>query len=123
MFKAKDKVYLNNKNIKSMDYKYYELFEIEKSIGKQVYQLKLSKKMKIYDVFYVSLLNHTQKQMKATYLHLHLLWLKKRINMRLRKFSTVKFIKRNCNILSNGWSILTAKTSELQKVTLQDCQS
>ena len=46
-FKAGDKVYLNSKNIKSMhlfkklNYKYYELFKIEKPVRKQAYQLKL----------------------------------------------------------------------------------
>ena len=39
-----------------MNYKYYELFEIEKLVGKQVYQLKLLKKKKIHNVFYISLL-------------------------------------------------------------------
>ena len=66
-FKAGDKVYLNGKNIKSihpskkLDYKYYGLFKIEKPIGKQVYQLKLPEKMKIYNVFYISLLESYTK--------------------------------------------------------------
>ena len=61
-FKAGDKIYFNSKNIKStrsfkkLDYKYYGPFEIEESVGKQAYQLKLSKKMKIHNVFHVSLL-------------------------------------------------------------------
>ena len=62
MFKTGDKVYLNSKNIESicpskkLDYKYYEPFKIEEPIGKQTYRLKLPKKMKIHDVFHVSLL-------------------------------------------------------------------
>ena len=61
-FKAGDKIYLNSKNIKSMclfkklDYKYYGPFKIEKPIKKQVYQLKLPQKMKIHNMFHVSLL-------------------------------------------------------------------
>ena len=62
MFKARDKVYLNSKNIKltclskKLNYKYYGPFEIKKSVKKQMYRLKLSEKMKIYDVFHVFLL-------------------------------------------------------------------
>ena len=61
-FKARDKVYLNSKNIKlthsskKLNYKYYEPFEIEKPVEKQAYQLKLSEKMKTHNIFYVSLL-------------------------------------------------------------------
>ena len=61
-FEAGDKVYLNSKNIEStclskkLDYKYYRLFKIEELVGKQAYQLKLPQKMKIHNVFYVSLL-------------------------------------------------------------------
>ena len=66
-FKAEDKIYLYSKNIESMclfkklDYKYYGPFKIEKPIGKQVYQLKLLQKMKIHDVFHVSLLESYTK--------------------------------------------------------------
>ena len=61
-FEAENKVYLHSKNIKStrpskkLDYKYYRLFKIEEPVGKQAYWLKLLKKMKIHDVFHVSLL-------------------------------------------------------------------
>ena len=61
-FKARDKIYLNSKNIKSthlskkLNYKYYRLFEIEEPVEKQAYWLKLPKKMKIHNVFNVSLL-------------------------------------------------------------------
>ena len=62
IFKTGDKVYLNSKNIKStrpfkkLDYKYYGPFKIEKPVGKQAYRLKLRQKMKIHNVFHVSLL-------------------------------------------------------------------
>ena len=55
-------VYFNSKNIKSMrlskklDYKYYRLYKVELSIGKQVYRFLLPLNIKIYNVFYVSLL-------------------------------------------------------------------
>ena len=61
-YKVKDIVYLNSKNIKStwlskrLDYKYHELYEVELPIGKQAYHLQLSLNMKIYNIFYVSLL-------------------------------------------------------------------
>ena len=66
-FKAGEKVYLNSKNIeltrpfKKLDYKYYGPFKIEKLVRKQAYQLKLPKKMKIHDVFHVSLLELYKK--------------------------------------------------------------
>ena len=62
MFKAGDKIYFNSKNFKlthpskKLNYKYYGPFEIEKPVGKQTYQLKLSNKMKIYNIFHISLL-------------------------------------------------------------------
>lgn len=66
-FKADDKVYLNSKNIdltkpsKKLDYKYYNLFEVEMPIKKQVYWLKLTPKIKMHNVFYVSLLEPCKK--------------------------------------------------------------
>ena len=44
------------RSFKKLNYKYYGPFEIEKPVGKQAYQLKLPKKLKIHDVFHVSLL-------------------------------------------------------------------
>ena len=41
---------------KKLDYKYYGLFKIEEPVRKQAYRLKLPKKMKIHNVFHVSLL-------------------------------------------------------------------
>lgn len=41
---------------KKLNYKYYEPFEIEKPVGKQAYQQKLSKKMKIHNMLHVFLL-------------------------------------------------------------------
>ena len=61
-FKARDKVYLNSKNIelicpsKKLDYKYYRSFKIEKPVRKQAYRLKLFEKIKIHNVFHVFLL-------------------------------------------------------------------
>ena len=66
-FKAGEKVYLNSKNIEStrsskkLDYKYYGLFEIKELVKKQVYRLKLPKKVKIHDVFHVFLLEPYKK--------------------------------------------------------------
>ena len=43
-------------SFKKLNYKYYGPFEIKELVKKQVYRLKLLKKMKIHNVFYVSLL-------------------------------------------------------------------
>ena len=61
-YKVGDKIYLNSKNIEStwpakkLNYKYYGPYTISEAIGKQAYKLKLLPSMKIYNIFYVSLL-------------------------------------------------------------------
>ena len=62
-FNIKNKVLLNFENIKitklfkKLNYKYYDLFEIEFFIKKQIYRLCLFKTFKsIHNVFHVSLL-------------------------------------------------------------------
>ena len=62
-FNIENKVLLNFRNIKitksfkKLHYKYYDSFEIELSIKKQTYRLRLFKTFRsIYNVFYVSLL-------------------------------------------------------------------
>jgi len=61
-FKKKNKIYLLRKNIKTqrlsnkLNFKKIRPFEIEEQIGKVNYKLKLSENIKIYSVFYVSLL-------------------------------------------------------------------
>ena len=61
-YKIRDIIYLNSKNIKLMqlskklDYKYYKLYKVEFFIGKQVCCLWLPPSIKIYNAFYVSLL-------------------------------------------------------------------
>jgi hypothetical protein len=61
-FNVEDKILLNFKNIhifessKKLDHKYYESFEIEESIEKQAYKLRLSHTFRIHNVFYVFLL-------------------------------------------------------------------
>ncbi len=62
IFNVVDKILLNFKNIhifkssKKLDHKYYESFEIEESIEKQAYKLRLSHTFRIHNVFHVSLL-------------------------------------------------------------------
>ena len=56
-----DRVWLNSKYIKTkqnwkLKAKFSEPFQILYSVRKQVYKLKLPKKWKIYNIFYVSLL-------------------------------------------------------------------
>ena len=56
-----DKVWLNNKYIKTkqnrkLETKFFGLFRVLHPVGKQAYKLELPRKWKIYDVFYVSLL-------------------------------------------------------------------
>ena len=56
-----EKVWLNSKYIKTkqnckLEAKFFGLFRVLHHVGKQAYKLKLPKKWKIYDVFYVSLL-------------------------------------------------------------------
>lgn len=62
-YNAGDKIYLNARNIrtrrpsKKLDYKYYDPYTIDKSVGKNAYRLLLSANMNsIHDVFHVSLL-------------------------------------------------------------------
>ncbi len=62
IFNVKDKILLNFRNIhifkssKKLDHKYYESFEIEEFIEKQIYKLRLSHTFRIHNVFHVSLL-------------------------------------------------------------------
>ncbi len=62
IFNVKNKILLNFRNIhifkslKKFDHKYYESFEIEEFIEKQVYKLRLSHTFRIHNVFHVSLL-------------------------------------------------------------------
>ncbi len=62
IFNVEDKILLNFKNIhifkssKKLDHKYYESFEIEEFIEKQVYKLRLFHTFRIHNVFRVSLL-------------------------------------------------------------------
>lgn len=62
-FSVGDKVWLNSKNIKTVqppkkfDYKYFKLFVVLKPIEKQAYQLDLPKTFwDVYNVFHISLL-------------------------------------------------------------------
>lgn len=67
LYNIEDKVFFNSKNIEStrplkkLDYKFYRSYKVEIPINKQVYRLKLLKNMKIYNIFYVSLLKSCQK--------------------------------------------------------------
>ena len=55
-------IYLNSKNIdsirptKKLDWKFYDFYTIIDRVGKVAYCLNLSASMKIYNIFYVSLL-------------------------------------------------------------------
>ena len=67
-FNIENKVLLNFKNIKitksfkKLNHKYYDLFEIELSIKKQTYRLRLLKTFRsIHNVFYVLLLKSHRK--------------------------------------------------------------
>ena len=57
-------VYLATKNItikrpsKKLDYKYLKLYKITKKISKNNYQLDLPSKVRIYLIFYISLLEN-----------------------------------------------------------------
>ena len=61
-------VYLNSKNItstwpsKKLDFKFYRLYKVDVSVGKQAYCLKLLPSMKIQNVFYVFLLEPGKSQ-------------------------------------------------------------
>ncbi len=61
-FNVEDKILLNFKNIhifkssKKLDHKYYKSFEIEESIEKQTYKLRLFHTFRIHNVFHVFLL-------------------------------------------------------------------
>ena len=62
LFKKREKIFLLRQNIKikqlnnKLNHKKLRLFRIDKKIGKLSYRLKLLNKMRIYSVFYVSLL-------------------------------------------------------------------
>ena len=56
-----DKVWLSSKHLKTkqnckLEAKFLSLFQVLHLVGKQAYKLKLRKKWKIHNVFYVSLL-------------------------------------------------------------------
>ena len=52
------------KSLKKLNYKYYDLYEIEKSINKQAYKFIFSKNMsKIHNFFHVSLLKSYKKKL------------------------------------------------------------
>ena len=62
-----EKVWLNSKYIKmkqnrKLEAKFFGLFRILHPVGKQAYKLDLPTKWKIYDVFYVSLLEQNTKR-------------------------------------------------------------
>ena len=64
-----NEVWLNSKYIKTkqnrkLKTKFFGLFQILHSVGKQVYKLELLKKWRLYDVFHISLLeqNTTKKE-------------------------------------------------------------
>ena len=74
-FNIKNKVLLNFKNIKitrsfqKWNHKYYDLFEIDLFIEKQIYRLRLFKTFKsIYNVFYVLLLKYHRKNFEEQFL-------------------------------------------------------
>jgi hypothetical protein len=68
IFNVEDKILLNFRNIhifkssKRLDHKYYESFEIEKFIEKQVYKLRLFHTFRIRNVFHVSLLKSYKRR-------------------------------------------------------------
>jgi hypothetical protein len=68
IFNIEDKLLLNFKNIhifkssKKLDHKYYESFEIEEFIKKQVYKLRLFNTFRIHNVLHVSLLKSYKKR-------------------------------------------------------------
>jgi hypothetical protein len=68
IFNVKNKILLNFRNIhnfkssKKLDHKYYELFEIEELIEKQIYKLRLFHTFRIHSVFHVSLLKSYKKR-------------------------------------------------------------
>ena len=63
-FSEKNLVYLAIKNIitkkpsKKLDYKYLKLYKVTKKISKNNYQLDLPPKVRIYPIFYISLLKN-----------------------------------------------------------------
>jgi hypothetical protein len=67
IFNVKDKILLNFRNVhifkssKKLDHKYYESFEIEELIEKQIYKLRLFYTFRIHNVFHVSLLKSYKK--------------------------------------------------------------
>ena len=68
-FNIENKILLNFRNIKitklfkKLDHKYYDSFEIELSIEKQAYCLRLPKTFRsIHNVFHVSLLEQKKKK-------------------------------------------------------------
>jgi hypothetical protein len=68
IFNVEDKILLNFRNIhifkssKKLDHKYYELFEIEELIEKQIYKLRLFNMFRIHNVFLVFLLKSYKKR-------------------------------------------------------------
>jgi hypothetical protein len=68
IFNVKNKILLNFRNIhifkssKKFDHKYYESFEIEEFIEKQVYKLRLFHTFRIHNVFHVFLLKSYKKR-------------------------------------------------------------
>jgi hypothetical protein len=68
IFNVEDKILLNFKNIhifkssKKLDHKYYESFEIEEFIEKQIYKLRLFNTFRIHNVFHVFLLKSYKKR-------------------------------------------------------------
>ena len=50
---------------KKLDYKYYRLYKVKLLIGKYAYCLRLPPSMKVYNVFYVSLLKPCNVQLRS----------------------------------------------------------
>ena len=48
--------YIKNKRNRKLEAKFFGLFQVLHLVGKQVYKRKLAKRWRIYDIFYVSML-------------------------------------------------------------------
>ena len=94
-------VYLATKNIitkkpsKKLDYKYLKLYKVIKKISENNYQLDLPPKVRIYPIFYISLLEDVIN-VKLTNIGRN--DVKKRKNTKQKKFSIYVTIKEESSI-------------------------
>ena len=112
-FKKKEKVFLLQQNIKmkqsnkKLNHKKLRLFKIERKIEKLSYRLKLSHKIRIHSVFYISLLKKTNQNIEQY-------WTKIKID---KKEYKVKYILKKQKISRKVYYLIKWKEYFTEKNT------